>query len=267
MPEMTTEQFDLHASIEDKHWWFAGRRRIVSKLIRSHTPASEGTTIVDVGCGTGGMVGALVREYDCVGLDPSREAVSMAQARFPQARFICGNDLKLIGHLKERSNLYLLLDVLEHLSDDSRFFSEFFGALAPGSSILLTVPADMSLWSPHDINYGHYRRYDKIRLAQVWSDLPVEVLLFSYFNATLYPLVKAVRLFTQLRGRSWGYAGTDLSLPPALLNRLLTTILGREADRLVNVLQGRGTRDFSFGVSLIALLKKTGGKTCLKPLL
>jgi 2-polyprenyl-3-methyl-5-hydroxy-6-metoxy-1,4-benzoquinol methylase len=258
MPEMTTEQFDLHASIEDTHWWFAGRRRIVSKLIRSHSPPSEGITIVDIGCGTGGMVGALVREYDCVGLDPSREAVSMAQARFPQAQFICGNDLKLIGDLKERPNLYLLLDVLEHLLDDSRFFSEFVGSVAPGSSILLTVPADMTLWSPHDINYGHYRRYDKIRLAHVWFDLPVEVLLFSHFNTTLYPLVKAVRFFTQLRGRSWGSAGTDLSLPPLLVNKCLTTILGREADRVVNILQGRRERGFSFGVSLIALLKKTG---------
>jgi SAM-dependent methyltransferase len=257
MSAMTTEQFGLHASIEETHWWFAGRRMIISKLIHNYICPSEGTTIVDMGCGTGGMVGALAQEYDCVGLDPSPDAVSMAQARFPQAQFLCGNDLKLLGGLKEKPNLYLLLDVLEHISADSRFFSKFVSSVAPGSSILLTVPADMSLWSPHDTNYGHYRRYDKTRLAQVWSDLPIEVLLFSYFNTTLFPLVKAVRFFTQLRGRSWGSAGTDLSLPSGLVNKILTTMLSREGGRLVKILQGRCERGFFFGVSLIALLKKT----------
>ena len=32
---MQTEQFQLHAEIEQRHWWFVGRRHIMRRLIES----------------------------------------------------------------------------------------------------------------------------------------------------------------------------------------------------------------------------------------
>ena len=50
---MHSEQFQLHADIEDRHWWFVGRRRILCRLAAEVLPPSPQAMIVDVGCGSG----------------------------------------------------------------------------------------------------------------------------------------------------------------------------------------------------------------------
>jgi 2-polyprenyl-3-methyl-5-hydroxy-6-metoxy-1,4-benzoquinol methylase len=78
---MQAAQFELHAQIEDRHWWFVGRRRILNDLIRAILPPTHNSTIVDVGCGTGGNLASLAADYECVGIDSSRHAIELAAAR------------------------------------------------------------------------------------------------------------------------------------------------------------------------------------------
>ena len=46
---MQTEQFQLHAEIEERHWWFVARRRIMGRLIAEVLPPGiwESTLAVD----------------------------------------------------------------------------------------------------------------------------------------------------------------------------------------------------------------------------
>jgi SAM-dependent methyltransferase len=251
---MDLEQFELHAELEERHWWFRARRRILRELVHRALPA--GGSVVDVGCGTGGNLNALAESYPCLGLDASAAAIALARARFSGIEFLCASiPVELPGALG-RPRLFLLADVLEHVPDDARFLRDLTAMLSPGDYLLLTVPADMSLWSAHDLSYGHYRRYDLSRLERAWEGLPLEKLLLSHFNARLYPLVKAARAFGRRRRRAWGKAGTDLRLPFPWLNRLLERIFAGEAARLVEVLEGRRSRAYAAGVSLIALLRR-----------
>jgi SAM-dependent methyltransferase len=253
---LKSEQFRLHAAIETDHWWFAARRELVSRVIQQLVPPSKNVTIADVGCGTGGNISELATMYSCVGIDTSEEAIELARTRFPQINFICGMAPKCLEADGLVADVFLLLDVLEHVEFDRDFFLELFEALKTGGHMLLTVPANMSLWSPQDVNYGHYRRYEPAQLEALWYGLPVTVKLFSFFNTYLYPVVKAVRVFNKFRGREWGEAGTDLSVPPKPLNRLLRAIYSWEAKPLTNMLaSGRKSR-FPFGVSLMACLRK-----------
>src|SRR5882724_8247607 len=84
---MDQRQFELHAEMELKHWWFLGRRKIVRELIHRALPPSPKALVVDVGCGTGANIAALEGEYDCLGVEPSADAVRLARARFPSVRF------------------------------------------------------------------------------------------------------------------------------------------------------------------------------------
>ena len=185
---MQTEQFQLHADIEQRHWWFVGRRRIMRRLVAAVLPpSSQETTVINVGCGTGGNIGCLADEYRCVGIDTSAEAIDLARPRFPKVHFLQGRAPADLGPLMEEARLVLLMDVLEHVSDDFALLSELLAAAAPGPISSLTVPADMALWSEHDESFGHYRRYDQARLEKVWAGLPVTPRLVSYFNARLLP--------------------------------------------------------------------------------
>ncbi len=55
-------------------------------------------------------------------------------------------------------DLVVAFDVLEHILDDAAALREVERVLRPGGCLLVTVPADMDLWSAHDEAVGHVRR-------------------------------------------------------------------------------------------------------------
>jgi SAM-dependent methyltransferase len=256
---MQSAQFQLHAEIEQQHWWFVARRQILTDVIHAVLPPSRETTIVDVGCGTGANLAGLADRYDCVGIDTSADAIRLAQSRFPGVKFIRGFAPRDLGSIVERARLILLSDVLEHVPDDFAMFSELLAAVQPGTFLLVTVPAELALWSEHDRAFGHYRRYDRQRLAQIWEGLPARPVFVSPFNARLYPVVKAVRRWSRVCGRSAGEAGTDFRMPASLVNEALSRCFSGERKRLSRLARGEAARPYRRGVSLMALLERGDG--------
>ncbi|REK10924.1 MAG: class I SAM-dependent methyltransferase [Planctomycetota bacterium] len=256
---MQTAQFQLHAQIEEQHWWFVARRQILRDVIQAVLPPSPETTIVDVGCGTGANLAGLAGDYKCVGVDTSADAIRLARRRFPNVQFVRGFAPQAVEEVLRRARLVMLCDVLEHVPDDFSLFSELLAATEPGTYFLVTVPANLSLWSEHDESFGHYRRYDALRLAQVWEDLPARALFVSHFNSRLYPLVKAVRSWNQLRGTAAGRAGTDFEMPPSRVNRALARCFAGERRRLVRLARQELAAPYRRGVSLMALLERAPG--------
>lgn len=230
------------------------------EVIRHAVAPSRERVIVDIGCGTGGNIAALAQEYSCIGIDESLEAIRLAEARFPSVRFLHGSWLHALDQIRhEAAAVFLLMDVMEHVEDDFWFFSNLMAKIPVGGYLLATVPAGSSLWSPHDVAFGHWRRYEPERLSEVWKGLPVSVRLFSYYNSLLYPAIKALRLWNQFRDRALGDSGTDFKTFPAPINEMLEKIMGSEAAVLVELLDGKRRRGFSRGVSLIALLRREPG--------
>ncbi len=250
------EIFRLNFEIELKHWWFRARREILRKLIAQVAPPSPDTLLVDIGCGTGANIGALAEDYACVGMDLSPQAIRLARSRFHAVRFLCGTSPEDLGSVLQKARLFLFNDVLEHVADDRGLLAPFIEAAAPGTWFLITVPADRTLWSPHDEHHGHYRRYDKRELEMLWRGLPVAPALVSYFNSRMYPLVKVARTINRRLGRTSGDAGTDLRIPHARVNRFLERVFAGEADVLAGVLRGVRPAGYRFGVSLVAMLRK-----------
>src|SRR6185503_6304969 len=71
-----TELYEL----EERHWWFRGRRAVIRALI-DRAALGPRPDILDAGCGTGANLvhfGALGR---ALGVDPSPEAVSRCRQR------------------------------------------------------------------------------------------------------------------------------------------------------------------------------------------
>lgn len=267
---MQSAQFQLHAEIEERHWWFVARRAIMRRLVRRVLPLSSETTVVDVGCGTGANIAALADDYHAVGIDTSEEAIQAARRRFPGVEFRVGRAPHDLGEMVDRVRLFLLMDVLEHVADDFAMFSELLAAASPGSLLFVTVPADPRLWGRHDESFGHFRRYEQPRLERLWHGLPVEPLLVSHFSSRMYPLVRAVRAVGRLRGRASGRAGTDFWMPPSPLNRLLEATFRGEANTLEAVLSGHRRHAYRAGSSLVAILRRLPGpvphRVCSDPI-
>ena len=47
---MERDAYDLHAAVEERHWWFRGRRRVVDALLRTMV-FPHGSTVLEFGAG------------------------------------------------------------------------------------------------------------------------------------------------------------------------------------------------------------------------
>jgi 2-polyprenyl-3-methyl-5-hydroxy-6-metoxy-1,4-benzoquinol methylase len=238
---------ELHR-VERDHWWFQARRRIVWSLVERYlaNTRQERLKVCELGCGTGGNLAPIAGRHDVVGVECAPEGVKLA-------RRALGNRVKFgslpneINLPPESFDLVLLTDVLEHIERDAASAATAMRLLRPGGIIVATVPAYQWLYSPRDTHHHHFRRYGKNQFAELWRAANVETLLLSHYNAFLFPFAAAHRLVCKVLGgnRTQG----DLKTPNAILNSLLSNVMGSEANLL-------GRFPVPFGLSLIAVLRK-----------
>lgn len=253
---MQEELFHAHHALEERHWWFRARRHAIRSVGMRLLP--PGGRVVDVGCGTGADLASFPASFGRHGLDPSETAIRFARDRHRDLEFsvaaIPESGLEIVA----TADLVLLCDVLEHIEQDSAFLEGLVGAMRPGAHLLMTVPADPALWSPHDEVYGHHRRYTVATLRAVWDRLPVEERLLAPFNRHLYPLVRAARAVSSRRGRGRGAADGDLTIPWTPVNLVLESVFRREVPPILAALEGPDPPPAGPGVSLFAVLRRRG---------
>lgn len=242
------------AHFEDHYWWFLGRKRILAALLDRHlAPAPpRGRRILDLGCGSGGVLSLLDAYGRTVGLEPFGEPLRIARSR--GHRRLVRADALAVPLADGAFDLITALDVLEHLPDDGAAAAEINRLLAPGGQLLLAVPAYRFLWSEHDIALDHYRRYvaPDVRALVEGAGLRVERL--SYAITFLLPVVMALRLGQRLlrrRGAEPRPATSGLMELPPLLNRACQATLDIEAALLRAI-------DLPAGVSVLCVARKMG---------
>lgn len=232
------------AALEDEHWWFEGRRRILAEVLDTLNLRPH-ADVLEAGCGTGGCLNLLNRYGRLAAFEPDAGARRHANQR-GIVQVVHGALPDSIPFEERRFDLAAMLDVLEHVEDDRAALVSLRGRLKPGGRLLLTVPAYAWLWSRHDEVNHHYRRYRLGPLTTLLEETGFVLDYATYFNTLLFPLIAGVRLFNKALGR---HKGSDFNQPPPALNRLLAQFFA--AERLV-VPRSR----FPFGVSLLAVARR-----------
>lgn len=247
---MDRDLYETFAAIEDYHWWFAGRRDVIRAIFQTRlsTTAGETRSILDVGCGTGGML-PLLQEFGKVeGIDSAPEAVRHCRQRF-------GDQIPVsLGRLPEaivegeKKDVITAFDVIEHIDDDAEVLATIAARLTSDGLLVCTVPAYEWLWSQHDEVNRHMRRYTKALLTDRLTSAGFDVSFISYFNMFLLPAVAAVRMAQRVVKAPAGRR-SDFDRSPAVLNAVLRRFLTVEAALLCR-------RSLPFGVSLVAVGRK-----------
>jgi SAM-dependent methyltransferase len=242
--------FEVLARVEDEHFWFRARNRMIGSLagrIAAQVPAPR--RILEVGCGNGNVLrwfrdacpGGLV-----VGLDLYPEGLAFAAQRAH-----CPLVAADIHHAPFTGSFGLIgmFDVLEHLDDDVAALAALGAMLAEGGRLMLTVPASRALWSYFDETAHHRRRYDAGGLRARIEEAGLRVEFLTPFMASIFPLVYAGRKLAGLRSRAAEETPHDLKIVPGV-NAVLRFILEREADAVA------AGRVLPFGSSLVAIAGK-----------
>ena len=236
--------FDRMAELDQDHWWFIARRRILKRLIERVVKPPHKARILEVGCGTGhnlamlgkfGHLDASELDFAARTLSSKRLGREVKEAKLPDLSMFKRNEYDLVA----------LLDMLEHVPDDLASLRAIHRRLKPGGALLLTVPANPWMWSAHDAAHHHFRRYTKKQLKELFLRSGLEIELLSYFNTLLYPLIASARIAGKLLRRD----SSDDKLPGERVNAALEKIFGVEAGVL-------GRVPMPFGVSLVAVVRR-----------
>lgn len=220
---MRPGQIDNMAALEDQHWWFRERRHLIAEAIRCVPPSRA----LDIGAAAGGNTRVLeAAGWQSTALEYSPAGVELALAR---GLTVVQGDARQIPFEDDHFGLVVAYDVLEHIQEDDQVVTEIARVVRPGGLVLIAVPADPRLWSEHDADVGHVRRYTRPELIALFDDDRFSIESVRSWNVLLRPVV-ALR-----RRRS---AGNDLTALPTVVNAALDVVIKAERHLPVGRLPG-----------------------------
>jgi len=234
--------------IQERHWWFRGRRYLLEKLITKYLAGLPVDKALDIGTATGYNLKLLQRyARQTFTVDPSDLAEALVRKNSPESVFIKAAFPNV--ELPHQFEIITSLDSLEHIENDHGSIAKVENLLAPGGIAILMVPAYPFLWSEQDRVLEHHRRYLKrrlIRLIQANSNLKIEYV--SYFNSALFLPITAYRLFRKVVNIFPGKSD-DIIFKSTFFDRLMYPLFKTELTVLPRL-------KYPFGISLVAVLRK-----------
>ncbi len=255
MKDLAFEQFE---SLEERHWWFRGRRAVYLELLRGALQGVRPARVLDLGAGVGGFLEELGRLGDQVHYtELVPEALRCCAKRGAGAGVLA--DGTALPFAEMSFDVVCLFDVLEHIEDHEAVLNEVARVLNPQGIAIVSVPAHPWLWSENDRISEHVRRYTRRELREVVDDAQLVLERCTYTNAALFPAIAGFVLAAETARRlhlTPGHA-TNLSVPmPRSLDQLFYRVFVAE-------LAVSRKWDLPFGHSLCAVVRRR--EKMLKP--
>jgi SAM-dependent methyltransferase len=248
---MQPAEYDTLKAMEDRHWWYAVLRNLVSMTLPSRLPPLA--RVLDAGCGTGGMLGFLTNEIpllEASGIDVSEVAVRHCHER--GLPMVSTGSVNALPFADGEFDAVLSLDVLYHEAvDEESALREMRRVLRPGGVLVLNLPAFEALRGSHDVAVGGVRRYRMCHVQRLLKVHSFDAVITHHWNAWLFLPLLARRQWSR-----WQTAGarssvaSDLRLPSPAWNRLLT-VAGRLDALLCRLLR------IPFGSSIYVVARRT----------
>ena len=157
----TNKEYDLYA---------LGKYRITLNLLRGYESLAGSTgrrLILNIGCG-GGYFNRMAIEhgYRVAACEPDLFAFNLANSNpHPDLEMFHG-ELNAVS-LPTKPDIIVMHDVLEHIDAEDSILREISQMLSPEGQFILSVPAIDRLFGQHDIQAGHFRRYNKMTIRRV----------------------------------------------------------------------------------------------------
>lgn len=232
---MEADEYDKMHAVEERMWWYRGlHANLLGQLARHARPDA---TMLDAGCGTGGLLKQLGR--GAVGLDYAPIAARYAHAR--SGRPVVVGSINDLPFSAGAFAAVVSADVLANRSvDEGKALAEVHRCLRPDGIVILNLPAYGWLASDHDRRVHQVRRYTRRRLSGLLGAAGFRAIFTTYWNTILFPLMVLRRLL-------FSGSGGDVRLLPGPVEAIFRTAVSIES-RLI----ARGLA-LPFGGSVLAV--------------
>ena len=247
---MKPHEHDIMRSVEDHYWWYQALRQHVVNSIR---PGREKFSVLDAGCGSGGMLAKLRAEFpqaELTGIDESEHAIEICRDRQIGANLLRAGVHEL-PFPADAFDFVLSLDVWTNAGvDDALAAHETHRVLRPGGKLILNLAALEFLRGAHDKAVDAVRRYTRPRVRGLLEGVNFSVERLTYWNTTLTPPIALIRWLSRRRlGRE--EARSDFRPLPAPVNTILARLAALE-------LSASRHLSLPFGTSVFAVARKHG---------
>jgi SAM-dependent methyltransferase len=171
------------------HFWMQWRHHLIVRAVKCSGTALQ--QALEVGCGNGVARQMLERDLGIAidGCDLNQPALEMAKPG--RGRLFVYNIFDQEPSLLERYDAVFLLDVIEHIRDDSAFLRAALRHLRQGGLLVVNVPAGMLLFSDYDRVQGHVRRYTPKSLVTLFDHCGVETGSVQPWGLLMVPFLLA----------------------------------------------------------------------------
>lgn len=223
---MELVEYDAMSNLEGSFWWYRALHKVVAqRLLSLNLPV--GATLLDAGCGTGGMLDFLQSaashcKLDTIGLEWHWKAAQLARSKIGPC-IVQGN----INNMPFANNLFDVVisqDVLYHQNvNETESLNNMFRCIKPGGWILLSLPAYQWMSSSHDKHVHGARRYTATTCRHLLEQTGFTNVRAGYWNSILFPLMVLQRLTLGKQQDS-----SDVHALPAWLDAMLFTTLDFE---------------------------------------
>ncbi len=231
--------------VEKDHFWFKGRRKYITEYLKDFP---KDATVLDIGSSSGLLLNELADlgfdRSKLYGIDISETAIANCKENGIENAFVMDAQQVSFGL---QFDIVIASDCLEHLKDEQAALQSWARVLKDTGTMMVFVPAFMSLWSDHDVANMHYRRYTLPQLEAALNENGLVPTKSSYWNFSLFTPVYLLRALSRLKPKK-GKADSDLNEPSAL-NGLIYGIINTENKLLRRV-------NFPFGISAFCIVRK-----------
>ncbi|PZR72578.1 MAG: class I SAM-dependent methyltransferase [Chthoniobacterales bacterium] len=247
---MSPDEHDIMRSVEDHYWWYQALRQHVTESIEPIVPKFS---LLDAGCGTGGMLATVRQKFPnakLTGIDESEHALELTASRNTDTRLLRASVHEL-PFPAAAFDYVLSIDVWSHAGvDDSLAAHETHRVLRFGGKLILNLAAFEFLKGAHDCAVDVDRRYTSRQVRALLQGAGFEIERLTYWNAALAPPIALLRWLSRLRPRV-EEPRSDFQRLPAPVNAVLKRVAALELSASRHV-------SLPFGTSLLAVARKNG---------
>jgi len=222
----------------NSHWYY--QSKLLSIRLKLQDLGIEPKKIIDIGAGSGFFSIALASNF------PDCKVVCVDPNYVQDSEIFDGSIVFTKSSAPLQGDIYLLMDVLEHVEDDQKLLSDSLEKAKPGSLVLITVPAFKSLWSSHDVFLEHFRRYRLNEMKKIAESCNLRIIESHYLFSFLFPIVWITRKLNLSSKEK-----SNMREFNSLLNTILTRICFFEHKNIRNKL---------FGISVVLVAEKKESK-------
>jgi SAM-dependent methyltransferase len=218
-------EFKMMYEAEEELWWYRVLHEKVLAEIQQKFGNKKDISVLDIGCGTGGLLHFLRQNNytNLQGIDYSDASIHFSKSRNLNVQKVNIDDISTTFQ-EQKFDIVMCNDVFYCLDK-----SQIINALSNIAVLLKTDGIFISnnnafniFYGTHDIAVGGKWRFTIKDFQGFTQNTPLQIQHYSYWTWMLSPLVLSIRIFQQVQLRL-GLIDTtklvsDVSVPPVWLN-------------------------------------------------